>query len=242
LILVVVCLAMLPWVCQPRAATLSTVAALPALALPGGADTSLLCAAPVAITIGKRALMLRVNLTDHFLIAMPNMADPFFSRTLTYICEHNEQGALGVVINRPIDMTLGALFERLSLTLSSENLGKVPVFFGGPVQTDRGFVLHQPIGEWQSTLSVQDRVGLTTSKDILESLGHGAGPEKLLVTLGYSGWAPGQLENEIKQNAWLTVVAKDAVIFDLPVEERLPAAMGLLGIDFASLSDEAGHA
>jgi len=186
--------------------------------------------------------MLPVNLTDHFLIAMPNMADPYFSRTLTYICEHNDQGALGVVINRPIDMTLGALFDRLSLTLSSESLGKAPVFFGGPVQTDRGFVLHQPIGEWQSTLSVQDRVGLTTSKDILESLGHGAGPEKLLVTLGYSGWAPGQLENEIKQNAWLTVVAKDAVIFDLPVEERLPAAMGLLGIDFASLSDEVGHA
>ena len=186
--------------------------------------------------------MLPVNLTDHFLIAMPNMADPYFSRTLTYICEHNDQGALGVVINRPIDMTLGALFDRLSLTLSSESLGKTPVFFGGPVQTDRGFVLHQPIGEWQSTLSVQDRVGLTTSKDILESLGQGAGPEKLLVTLGYSGWAPGQLENEIKQNAWLTVAAKDADIFDLPVEERLPAAMGLLGIDFASLSDEAGHA
>jgi putative transcriptional regulator len=186
--------------------------------------------------------MLPVNLTDHFLIAMPNMADPYFARSLTYICEHNDQGALGVVINRPIDMTLGTLFDRLSLTLSSEHLGKTPVFFGGPVQTDRGFVLHQPIGEWQSTLSVQDRVGLTTSKDILESLGQGEGPEKVLVTLGYSGWAPGQLENEIKQNAWLTVVAKDAVIFDLPVEERLPAAMGLLGIDFASLSDEAGHA
>ena len=186
--------------------------------------------------------MPQVNLTDHFLIAMPNMADPYFSRTLTYICEHNDKGALGVVINRPIDMTLGALFDRLSLTLSSDNLGKAPVFFGGPVQTDRGFVLHQPIGAWQSTLSVQDRVGLTTSKDILESLGQGSGPDKLLVTLGYSGWAPGQLESEIKQNAWLTVVAKDAVIFDLPAEERLPAAMGLLGIDFASLADGAGHA
>lgn len=186
--------------------------------------------------------MLQVNLTDHFLIAMPNMADPHFSRTLTYICEHNDQGALGVVINRPIDMTLGALFERLSLSLSSADLGNTPVYFGGPVQTDRGFVLHQPIGEWQSTLSVQDRVGLTTSKDILESLGHGTGPQKLLVTLGYSGWAPGQLENEISQNAWLTVAARDTVIFDLPVEQRLPAAMQLLGIDFANLSEEAGHA
>ena len=96
--------------------------------------------------------MLQVNLTDHFLIAMPNMADPYFARTLTYICEHNDQGALGVVVNRPIDMTLGALFERLSLTLSSEDLSTISVYFGGPVQTDRGFVLHQPIGEWQSTL------------------------------------------------------------------------------------------
>jgi putative transcriptional regulator len=186
--------------------------------------------------------MSQVNLTDHFLIAMPNMADPHFSRSLTYICEHNDQGALGVVVNRPIDMTLAALFERLSLALSSDNMGREPVYFGGPVQTDRGFVLHQPIGEWQSTLAVQNRIGLTTSKDILESLGHGAGPEKVLVTLGYSGWAPGQLEDEIGQNAWLTVAAKDAIIFDLPVEQRLSAAMSLLGIDFASLSDEAGHA
>ena len=186
--------------------------------------------------------MPQVNLTDHFLIAMPNMADPYFSRTLTYICEHNDQGALGVVVNRPIEMTLSALFERLSLTLAPEGLGDTPVYFGGPVQTDRGFVLHQPVGGWQSTLAVQDRVGLTTSKDILEAVGKGAGPQKLLVTLGYSGWAPGQLENEIKQNAWLTVAAKDAIIFDLAVDARLPAAMELLGIDFASLSDEAGHA
>ena len=186
--------------------------------------------------------MAQVNLTRHFLIAMPNMADPYFARTLTFICEHSDQGALGVVVNRPIEMTLGALFERLSLPLSSEILVNEPVYFGGPVQTDRGFVLHQPLGKWQSTLSVRDAVGLTTSKDILEAVGQGAGPRKMLVTLGYSGWAPGQLENEIKQNAWLTVVAKDAVIFDLPVEERLPAAMRLLGIDFASLSDEAGNA
>jgi len=186
--------------------------------------------------------MSQVNLTDHFLIAMPNMVDPYFARSLTYICEHNEQGALGVVVNRPIDMTLGALFDRLSLTLSSDDLSKLAVYFGGPVQTDRGFVLHQPIGEWQSTLSVQDRVGLTTSKDILESLGQGAGPAKVLVTLGYSGWAPGQLENEIKQNAWLTVEAKDAIMFETPAGERLPAAMKLLGVDFAKLSEEAGHA
>ncbi len=186
--------------------------------------------------------MAQVNLTNHFLIAMPNMVDPYFARTLTFICEHNEQGALGVVVNRPIEMTLGALFERLSLPLASQILVKEPVYFGGPVQTDRGFVLHQPPGKWQSTLSVRDNVGLTTSKDILEAVGQGSGPDRMLVTLGYSGWAAGQLENEIKQNAWLTVEARDAIIFDTPSEERLPAAMKLLGIDFAKLSEEAGHA
>lgn len=186
--------------------------------------------------------MAQVDLTNHFLIAMPGMADPHFSRTLTYICEHNEQGALGIVVNRPIDMTLGALFERLSLSLPPDGLGRESVYFGGPVQTDRGFVLHQPLGQWHSTLSVRDQVGLTTSKDILEALGQGSGPSKLLVTLGYSGWAAGQLENEITQNAWLTVEARDAIIFDLPAEERLGAAMGLLGVNYATLSDEAGHA
>jgi putative transcriptional regulator len=186
--------------------------------------------------------MLQVDLTNHFLIAMPNMVDPYFAKSLTFICEHNDQGALGVVVNRPIEMTLGTLFERLSLPLSSNRLGSEPVYFGGPVQTDRGFVLHQPIGQWQSTLAVRNSVGLTTSKDVLEAVGQGGGPSKILVTLGYSGWAAGQLENEIKQNAWLTVEAKDAIIFDTPAEERLPAAMQLLGIDFAKLSEEAGHA
>jgi putative transcriptional regulator len=186
--------------------------------------------------------MAQVDLTHHFLIAMPNMADPHFARTLTLICQHNDEGALGIVVNRPIEMTLGALFDRLSLRLESEILLNEPVYFGGPVQTDRGFVLHQPAGKWQSTLSVHDGIGLTTSKDILEAVGHGGGPHKMLVTLGYSGWAAGQLENEIKQNAWLTVEAKDGIIFDTPAEDRLPAAMKLLGVDFAKLSEEAGHA
>jgi putative transcriptional regulator len=186
--------------------------------------------------------MAQVNLTHHFLIAMPNMVDPYFSRSLTYVCEHNEQGALGIVVNRPIDMTLAAFFERLSLSLGEFEVGRLPVYFGGPVQTDRGFVLHQPVGQWQSTLSIRGLVGLTTSRDILEAVGRGAGPDRLLVSLGYSGWSAGQLENEIKQNAWLTVEAQDAVMFDLPAEERLAAAMDLLGVSYASLSDEAGHA
>jgi putative transcriptional regulator len=187
-----------------------------------------------------------VNLTNHFLIAMPNMADPYFSKTLTYVCEHNEQGALGIVVNRPIDMTLQALFERLSLTLKDRARADAPVYFGGPVQTDRGFVLHEPAGEWQATIKVAagmpGAIGLTTSKDILEAVGRGEGPEKLLVSLGYAGWSAGQIEHELKQNAWLTVEAKDAILFDLPADERLPAAMELLGLDYARLADQAGHA
>lgn len=186
--------------------------------------------------------MSSINLTNHFLIAMPNMADPYFSKTLTYLCEHNDQGALGLVVNRPIDLTLRSLFERLSLALKQHDLAGTPVYFGGPVQTDRGFVLHAPPGEWQSTLRVHEAIGLTTSKDILEAVGRGEGPQQMMVTLGYAGWSAGQLEHELSQNAWLTVEARDAILFDLPAEERLPAAMELLGIDFASLSDEAGHA
>ena len=182
-----------------------------------------------------------LNLTDHFLIAMPAMADPNFAKTLTYICEHNEQGALGVVVNRPLDMTLTKLFEQIAVELISE-VGGMWVHYGGPVQMDRGFVLHQPLGNWESTLAVNDLVGLTTSKDILEALGRGAGPDKILVSLGYASWAPGQLEFELAQNAWLTVAASPEVIFDLPAEERLAAAMEMLGVDFAKLSDKVGHA
>lgn len=186
--------------------------------------------------------MSSINLTHHFLIAMPNMADPHFARTLTYICEHNDQGALGLVVNRPIDLTLQALFERLSLSLGGSPLSDAPIYYGGPVQTDRGFVLHEPAGAWQSTLRVGEAIGLTTSKDILEAVGRGEGPSRMLVTLGYAGWSAGQLEHELSQNAWLTVEARDAILFDVPAEERLPAAMELLGLDFARLQDEAGHA
>ena len=183
-----------------------------------------------------------IDLTHHFLIAMPNMVDPYFAKSLTYICEHNDQGALGVVVNRPIDLSLQALFERINLKLEPHELRDMPIYFGGPVQTDRGFVLHQPIGDWHSTLNVRDSLGLTTSKDILEAVGRGSGPVRMLVTLGYSGWAAGQLEHELGQNAWLTVEAGEQIIFDLPAEEKLPAAMELLGVDFASLSEDTGHA
>ena len=185
-----------------------------------------------------------VDLTNHFLIAMPNMADPHFAKSLTYICEHNEQGALGVVVNRPTEMTLATLFEQVDIPLDNQALSRKPVYYGGPVQVDRGFVLHRPVGGWQSTLSVGGAVGLTTSRDILEAMSAGDGPdsEGLLVSLGYSGWAPGQLEQEIGQNAWLTVAANMSIIFDMPAEARLGGAMSLLGVDPASLSEEVGHA
>jgi len=186
--------------------------------------------------------MQNANLTGNFLIAMPAMADPYFAKSLTYICEHNEHGALGVVINRPIDMTLQTLFDQVGIVLDNPQVANLPLYFGGPVQTDRGFVLHQPVGAWSSTLAVGDDIGLTTSKDILEAVGRGEGPTRLLVTLGYAGWAPGQLEHELAQNAWLNVAAEAKVIFDLPWEERLATAMTMLGVDLASLSEVAGHA
>ena len=183
-----------------------------------------------------------VNLTHHFLIAMPAMADPHFAHTLTFVCEHNEDGALGIVVNRPIEMTLSALFEQIEVELPDPALGRSPVLYGGPVQMDRGFVLHRPLGNWQSTLAVSDDLGLTTSKDVLEALARGEGPRDVLVSLGYAGWSAGQLEQELAQNAWLTVDADAAVLFDLPPDRRLPAAMSRLGIDFSRLSEGAGHA
>ena len=186
------------------------------------------------------------SLANHFLIAMPAMTDPNFSRTLTYICEHNAEGAIGIIVNRPMEMTLGNLFERVGIELEEgepqQRFSALPVHFGGPVQTDRGFVLHRPGGDWQSTLNVNTDIALTSSRDILQMMGSNAEPSEVLVSLGYAGWSAGQLEWELAQNAWLTVEAAPAVIFDLPPEERLPAAMQLLGVDFANLSEVAGHA
>jgi putative transcriptional regulator len=188
-----------------------------------------------------------VNLTGHFLIAMPAMNDPYFARSVTFICEHNQDGAMGVVINRPIDMKLESLFKQINLSIENNPLAQHLVHFGGPVQIDRGFVLHQPAGNWDSTIAVHGNTALTTSKDILEAAAAGHGPDKMLITLGYAGWAAGQLEAEIAQNAWLSVKpendeAQDKVIFDVPNEEKFTAAMSLLGIDFAALSDQVGHA
>jgi putative transcriptional regulator len=182
------------------------------------------------------------NLTHHFLIAMPAMKEGAFAGTLTYICEHNENGALGIVVNRPITLTLGEMFDQVNIPLHQPNLAKMPVHFGGPVQTERGFVLHDTLGNWESTLRINDKLALTTSKDILEAMGAGRGPRNMIVTLGYAGWDQGQLEHEITENTWLTVPASEHILFDLPAEERLAAAMELLGVSYATLMEDAGHA
>ena len=185
--------------------------------------------------------MQTINLTSHFLIAMPAMSDPNFSRTLTFVCEHNERGALGIVVNRPIEVTLAALFRQVEIDLPESPLGGQPVFFGGPVQFDHGFVLHRPVGAWKSTLPVGD-IGLTTSRDILEAMAQGEGPREQLVALGYAGWAPGQLENEIQHNGWLHCDADADLIFGDDVDEKYQRALRKIGIDLAMLSNEAGHA
>jgi putative transcriptional regulator len=184
-----------------------------------------------------------INLTNQFLIAMPGMADDTFAGAVVYLCEHTDKGALGLVINKPIDIKLRNLFEKVELTLDREDLAETPVFFGGPVQTERGFVLHEPVGgHYNSSLSIPGGLEMTTSKDVLEALSNGAGPKKVLVTLGYSGWSAGQLEDEIARNGWLTVSAEPEVIFDTPVERRYERALSLLGIHPSMLMQEAGHA
>ncbi|SHL93210.1 YqgE/AlgH family protein [Rhizobacter sp. OV335] len=190
-----------------------------------------------------------INLTNQFLIAMPGMADDTFAGAVIYLCEHTEKGALGLVINKPIDIKLKNLFEKVELTLDRPDLADVPVYFGGPVQTERGFVLHERLGgeageggHYNSSLQIPGGLEMTTSKDVLEALSHGAGPKKILVTLGYSGWSAGQLEEEIGRNGWINVVAEPGIIFDTPVEQRYDKALSLLGIDPRMLSQEAGHA
>ncbi|CAD5372685.1 conserved hypothetical protein [Rubrivivax sp. A210] len=188
----------------------------------------------------------RIDLTNQFLIAMPGMVDETFAGTVVYLCEHNEKGALGLVINKPIDIKLKNLFEKVELALDLQELAEQPVYFGGPVQTERGFVLHEKRppdqAAYNSTLSIPGGLEMTTSKDVLEAMAGGTGPSKVLITLGYSGWQAGQLEDELGRNGWLTVDADPKVIFDTPIEQRYGRALSLLGFDPLMLSQEAGHA
>lgn len=192
-----------------------------------------------------------INLTNHFLIAMPGLEDAAFSRSVIYVCEHSERGALGLVINKPSDINLKGLFDKVQLPLGRDDLQQLPVFQGGPVQTDRGFVLHEAFFSpadkpeepvYASTMSIPGGLEMTTSKDVLEALSSGNGPRRVLVSLGYSAWGEGQLESELGDNSWLTVDADLGVIFDTPVEQRYDKALGLLGLEMWMLSPQAGHA
>ncbi len=192
-----------------------------------------------------------INLTNHFLIAMPGLQDEIFSRSVVYLCEHSQRGALGLVINKPSDFNISSLFDKVNLLLQRVDLKDEPVFQGGPVQTERGFVLHEPIFDqgsqpaepvYASTMAIPGGLEMTTSKDVLEALSSGAGPRRVLVSLGYAAWGEGQLESEIGENSWLTVNADRSVIFDTPVAERYDKALLLLGLQAWMLSPEAGHA
>ena len=188
-----------------------------------------------------------INLTHHFLIAMPGLADEAFSKSVVYMCEHSERGALGLVINKPSDITLKSLFDKVELPLHRSDLVQAPVFQGGPVQTERGFVLHESMmpgheSVYASTMTIPGGLEMTTSRDVLEALSTGAGPRKVFVSLGYSAWGEGQLESEISDNSWLTVPADLTVLFDTPVEQRYDKALMLLGLQIWMLSPVAGHA
>ena len=180
--------------------------------------------------------------TNQFLIAMPALADPNFHHSVTLICEHNAEGALGIVINQPTDIRVGELLDHLEIETERTELAALPVYGGGPVEMERGFVLHQPVGEWEGSLKVTEDLALTTSRDILEALAQGRGPERVLLALGYAGWGAGQLEQEMADNAWLTSPANPDIIFETPPDQRWRAAAEQLGIDLSLLSDGAGHA
>ncbi|MCK5002249.1 MAG: YqgE/AlgH family protein [Gammaproteobacteria bacterium] len=186
--------------------------------------------------------MKTTNLTNHFIIAMPSLLDDNFNQTVTYICEHNENGCFGIVINRKTDVTLDEVIHQMEIEVSGSIIHDTFIYHGGPVQQERGFILHQPLGEWSSSLKINDHLALTTSRDILEAIAHDEGPEQSIIALGYAGWSPGQLEQEMAANTWLNCPAEEQIIFDTPAEKRWQSAADLLGVDLQLLSNDAGHA
>lgn len=182
------------------------------------------------------------SLRDHFLIAMPALSDPNFDHTVTYICEHTSEGAMGILLNRQLPLTMAEVLSQMEIEPSRNFDTSMQVHEGGPVQPEHGFVLHTPVGAWESSLQVGPDTALTTSRDILRAIAHGEGPQHYLVALGYAGWGPGQLEQELSNNAWLSCPADPRILFELPMEERWAAAAALLGVDLNLLSSEIGHA
>lgn len=181
------------------------------------------------------------SLRDHFLVAMPSLRDPIFTHTLTYICDHTPEGAMGIIVNHPLSLSLNEIFTQLQLP-GNASIGGRPVLSGGPVQVERGFVLHPAGARFDSTLEVSPEICLTASRDIILSLANGEGPEDALVALGYAGWGAGQLEREIAENSWLTVPSDSHILFHTPCEQRWAAAAASLGIDLNLISPDAGHA
>ena len=186
--------------------------------------------------------MKATNLTNNFIIAMPSLVDDNFNHTVTYICEHNENGSFGIVINRITDVTLDEVIHQMDIETTGSMIHEKFIYHGGPVQQERGFILHRPLGDWSSSLKINDQMALTTSRDIIEAIAHDEGPEESIIALGYAGWSPGQLEQELADNTWLNCPADEQIIFDIPVKKRWQAAADLLGVDLQLLSNDAGHA
>lgn len=184
----------------------------------------------------------QTNLTNHFLIAMPNLADPNFFHTVTYICEHTDQGAMGIVINRPTELSVSELFEHMKITADASQPAEKTIYNGGPVEAERGFVLHRYDRDWDSTMRISEQVAITTTRDIIEAIAHNQAPEQNLIALGYAGWGEGQLEQELADNAWLYSPASLDILFDLPTQDRWKAAAEKIGVDLNLLSTSSGHA
>ena len=182
------------------------------------------------------------NLTGHFLIAMPSLNDGFFNHAVTYICEHDETGSFGIIINQQTGITIKQIAKEMKIKTDDNYNKDQSIFIGGPVDQGRGFILHRPTGHWQSSLKVKNDVALTTSKDILQAIVNNNGPDDCIVALGYAGWAAGQLDNEMAANTWLSCPADEQIIFNTPTEERWKAAANLIGVDLSLLSNETGHA
>lgn len=182
------------------------------------------------------------SLRNHLLIAMPAMQDPSFHRSVTYICEHNEHGAIGIIINRPTTLQLKYVFKQMEINVEAKEADNIPLLFGGPIQQDRGFVLHRPVGTWNASLPVTDQVAITTSQDILQAIAKGEGPDNVLVALGYAGWGAKQLEKEMMSNSWLSCQADMDLLFSTPFRRRWEESAALMGVDLNTLSGDIGHA
>ena len=186
-----------------------------------------------------------MNLTNNLIIAMPGLTDPMFEKSVSFICQHTEQGAMGLTINHPTNITFSEFLSQLEIPLTIDSLASVPIYLGGPVETGHGFILHSNDSEfdsWSQTLKINEHISLSSSKDILTAIAHGEGPSNFLITLGYAGWGKGQIEKEMKENSWLNVAADNDIIFNTPTEQRWESAAMKLGIDINLISGDIGHA